>query len=152
VHGGERRPLATGLPLRLDVGGQGCQVACRADDDTDWHDERRSSARLAKVTRTDAPPEARDIASGQLGCALLRSAPACTLTVFDHLGRVAHAREFRTCCIVGHRLSAVGVIVSPASDLASLAAYIEAERQPGSKRPTFAPCTAGMPPRCTPAT
>jgi fatty acid CoA ligase FadD9 len=32
----------------------------------------------------------------------------------------------------------VGVIVSPASDLASLAAYIEAERQPGSKRPTFA--------------
>ena len=29
----------------------------------------------------------------------------------------------------------VGVIVSPASDLASLAAYIEAERQPGSKRP-----------------
>jgi fatty acid CoA ligase FadD9 len=32
----------------------------------------------------------------------------------------------------------VGVIVSPASDLAALAAYIEAERQPGSKRPTFA--------------
>jgi fatty acid CoA ligase FadD9 len=32
----------------------------------------------------------------------------------------------------------VGVIVSPASDLSSLAAYIEAERQPGSKRPTFA--------------
>jgi fatty acid CoA ligase FadD9 len=32
----------------------------------------------------------------------------------------------------------VGVIVSPASDLASLAAYVEAERQPGSKRPTFA--------------
>jgi fatty acid CoA ligase FadD9 len=32
----------------------------------------------------------------------------------------------------------VGVIVSPASDLASLAAYIAAERQPGSKRPTFA--------------
>jgi fatty acid CoA ligase FadD9 len=32
----------------------------------------------------------------------------------------------------------VGVIVSPASDLASLAAYIEAERQPGTKRPTFA--------------
>ncbi len=33
---------------------------------------------------------------------------------------------------------AVGVIVSPASDLASLVAYIEAERQPGSYRPTFA--------------
>jgi fatty acid CoA ligase FadD9 len=32
----------------------------------------------------------------------------------------------------------VGVIVSPASDLASLAAYIEAEREPGIKRPTFA--------------
>jgi fatty acid CoA ligase FadD9 len=32
----------------------------------------------------------------------------------------------------------VGVIVSPATDLAALAAYIEAERQPGSKRPTFA--------------
>jgi fatty acid CoA ligase FadD9 len=32
----------------------------------------------------------------------------------------------------------VGVIVSPASDLAALAAYIEAERQPGAKRPTFA--------------
>jgi fatty acid CoA ligase FadD9 len=32
----------------------------------------------------------------------------------------------------------VGVIVSPASDLASLAAYIEAERLPGTKRPTFA--------------
>lgn len=32
----------------------------------------------------------------------------------------------------------VGVIVSPASDLESLAAYIEAERQPGTKRPTFA--------------
>ncbi|AGB23051.1 thioester reductase-like protein [Mycobacterium sp. JS623] len=32
----------------------------------------------------------------------------------------------------------VGVIVSPANDLAALAAYIEAERQPGSKRPTFA--------------
>ena len=32
----------------------------------------------------------------------------------------------------------VGVIVSPARDLASLAAYIEAERRPGSKRPTFA--------------
>jgi fatty acid CoA ligase FadD9 len=32
----------------------------------------------------------------------------------------------------------VGVIVSPASDLAALAAYIEAERQPGAKRPTYA--------------
>ncbi|HEX9497658.1 MAG TPA: carboxylic acid reductase, partial [Mycobacterium sp.] len=32
----------------------------------------------------------------------------------------------------------VGVIVSPASDLAALAAYIEAEGQPGTKRPTFA--------------
>jgi fatty acid CoA ligase FadD9 len=32
----------------------------------------------------------------------------------------------------------VGVIVSPASDLASLAAHIETERQPGAKRPTFA--------------
>jgi fatty acid CoA ligase FadD9 len=32
----------------------------------------------------------------------------------------------------------VGVIVSPASDLAALAAYIEAERRPGAKRPTFA--------------
>ncbi|GAC1403318.1 MAG: hypothetical protein NVSMB60_20800 [Mycobacterium sp.] len=32
----------------------------------------------------------------------------------------------------------VGVIVSPASDLASLAAYIEAKLQPGTKRPTFA--------------
>ncbi|GFG49402.1 oxidoreductase [Mycolicibacterium agri] len=32
----------------------------------------------------------------------------------------------------------VGVIVSPANDLAALAAYIEAQRQPGSKRPTFA--------------
>jgi fatty acid CoA ligase FadD9 len=32
----------------------------------------------------------------------------------------------------------VGVIVSPANDLAALAAYIEAERQPGTKRPTFA--------------
>ena len=32
----------------------------------------------------------------------------------------------------------VGVIVSPDSDLASLADYIEAARQPGSKRPTFA--------------
>jgi fatty acid CoA ligase FadD9 len=32
----------------------------------------------------------------------------------------------------------VGVIVSPASDLAALAAYIVGERRPGSKRPTFA--------------
>ncbi len=32
----------------------------------------------------------------------------------------------------------VGVIVSPASDLQALAAYIESERQPGTKRPTFA--------------
>ena len=32
----------------------------------------------------------------------------------------------------------VGVIVSPASDLAALAAYIETERRPGTKRPTFA--------------
>jgi fatty acid CoA ligase FadD9 len=32
----------------------------------------------------------------------------------------------------------VGVIVSPANDLAALADYIEAERQPGTKRPTFA--------------
>lgn len=32
----------------------------------------------------------------------------------------------------------VGVIVSPANDLAALAAYIEAERRPGTKRPTFA--------------
>src|SRR6185312_14370623 len=32
----------------------------------------------------------------------------------------------------------VGVIVSPANDLAALAEYIEAERQPGTKRPTFA--------------
>ena len=32
----------------------------------------------------------------------------------------------------------VGVIVSPANDLTALAAYIEAERQPGTKRPTFA--------------
>ena len=32
----------------------------------------------------------------------------------------------------------VGVIVSPASDLQSIADYIETERTPGSKRPTFA--------------
>ncbi len=32
----------------------------------------------------------------------------------------------------------VGVIVSPASDLQSIADYIETERQPGTKRPTFA--------------
>jgi len=32
----------------------------------------------------------------------------------------------------------VGVIVSPASDLQTLADYIEAERQPGAKRPSFA--------------
>ncbi|MHC9296357.1 carboxylic acid reductase [Mycobacterium sp. LTG2003] len=32
----------------------------------------------------------------------------------------------------------VGVIVSPANDLAAIAAYIEAERQPGSERPTYA--------------
>ncbi len=32
----------------------------------------------------------------------------------------------------------VGVIVSPANDLAALAAYIDAERQTGAKRPTFA--------------
>lgn len=32
----------------------------------------------------------------------------------------------------------VGVIVSPANDLAALAAYIESAREPGSKRPTFA--------------
>lgn len=32
----------------------------------------------------------------------------------------------------------VGVIVSPANDLAALAAYIEAERRPGTRRPTFA--------------
>jgi fatty acid CoA ligase FadD9 len=31
----------------------------------------------------------------------------------------------------------VGVIVSPATDLAGVAAYIEGERTPGSKRPTF---------------
>lgn len=31
----------------------------------------------------------------------------------------------------------VGAIVSPASDLRAIAAYIETERQPGSKRPTF---------------
>ena len=32
----------------------------------------------------------------------------------------------------------VGVIVSPASDLAAIAAYIEAERAGGTKRPTYA--------------
>ena len=32
----------------------------------------------------------------------------------------------------------VGVIVSPATDLRALADYIEAQRQPGAKRPTFA--------------
>ncbi|BBZ06358.1 oxidoreductase [Mycolicibacterium doricum] len=32
----------------------------------------------------------------------------------------------------------VGVIVSPATDLQAVAAYIEAERRPGAKRPTFA--------------
>jgi fatty acid CoA ligase FadD9 len=32
----------------------------------------------------------------------------------------------------------VGVIVSPATDLQGIADYIEAERQPGAKRPTFA--------------
>jgi fatty acid CoA ligase FadD9 len=32
----------------------------------------------------------------------------------------------------------VGVITSPASDLAALADYIEAERRPGAKRPTYA--------------
>jgi fatty acid CoA ligase FadD9 len=32
----------------------------------------------------------------------------------------------------------VGVIVSPANDLAALADYIEAERRPGARRPTFA--------------
>ena len=37
----------------------------------------------------------------------------------------------------------VGVIVSPVRDLASVAAYIDAERQPGSKRPTFASVHGG---------
>lgn len=32
----------------------------------------------------------------------------------------------------------VGVIVSPATDLAALAAYVAAERRPGTRRPTFA--------------
>jgi fatty acid CoA ligase FadD9 len=32
----------------------------------------------------------------------------------------------------------VGVVVSPATDLSALADYIEAQRQPGAKRPTFA--------------
>ena len=32
----------------------------------------------------------------------------------------------------------VGVIVSPATDLQAIADYIETERQPGVKRPTFA--------------
>lgn len=45
----------------------------------------------------------------------------------------------------------VGVIVSPANDLAAIASYIEAERQ-GSKRPTFARCTAGTRPWCAPPT
>src|SRR6185312_16214714 len=31
----------------------------------------------------------------------------------------------------------VGVIVSPASDLAAIAAYVEAQRAGGSKRPTY---------------
>ena len=33
----------------------------------------------------------------------------------------------------------VGVIVSPASDLAAIAAYVEAQRAGGAKRPTYAP-------------
>ena len=37
VHRRERRPLGAGLALGLDVGGQGCQVAGRADDDADGH-------------------------------------------------------------------------------------------------------------------
>ena len=46
----------------------------------------------------------------------------------------------------------VGVIVSPAADLRALAAYIEAERTAGAKRPTFAAVHGRTPPRCTPAT
>ena len=46
----------------------------------------------------------------------------------------------------------VGVIVGPTSDLRQLAAYIEAERESGSKRPTFARCTGGAPPESGPAT
>ncbi len=37
VHRRERRPLGAGLPLGLDVAGDGPQVAGRADDDADRH-------------------------------------------------------------------------------------------------------------------
>ena len=40
----------------------------------------------------------------------------------------------------------VGVIVGPTSDLRQLAGYIEAERESGSTRPTFARCTGRAPP------
>ena len=46
----------------------------------------------------------------------------------------------------------VGVIVSPASDLQAIAAYIEAERQPARSGRRSRRCTAATPPRCTPAT
>ena len=46
----------------------------------------------------------------------------------------------------------VGVIVSPASDLRAIAAYIEAERQPAPSGRRSPRCTAATRPRCTPAT
>jgi fatty acid CoA ligase FadD9 len=46
----------------------------------------------------------------------------------------------------------VSVIVSPAHDLAALAAYVEAERQRGSQRPTSRPCTVETRRRYTPVT
>ena len=44
----------------------------------------------------------------------------------------------------------VGVIVSPANDLAAIADYIEAERQGGPSGPRSPRCTAATRPRCTP--
>ena len=43
----------------------------------------------------------------------------------------------------------VGVIVSPASDLASIAAYIDSQRAGGTKRPTYDRCTVATRQRCT---
>ena len=46
----------------------------------------------------------------------------------------------------------VGVIVSPASDLQAIAAYIEAERAGQQAADASPRCTAATPPRCTPVT
>ena len=114
---------------------------------------RRRAARTARERREPAGARERD--SGRTGRAGIdrasRSTPTTQFTDLggDSLSALTFANLLRD--VLGVDVP-VGMIVGPTSDLRQIAAYIEAERESGSKRPTFASVHGAAPPRSAPAT